>query len=77
MRVILLAGVAALLALAASSASAQPHGLQKDGTWALPDIGRFHGYIGRGNLMPKCNPWVSPECARLYPTLFNKVPRPR
>ena len=52
--------------------------LQKDGTWAMSDNGRFHGYIpGRGALMPKCNPWVSPECARLHPVLFKIVPRPR
>jgi len=35
-----------------------------------------HGILG-GPGIPKCNPWVSPECARLYPGLFNKVPRPR
>jgi hypothetical protein len=42
----------------------------------MTDIGRNHGVLG-GPGIPKCNPWVSPECARLYPVLFKKVPRPR
>jgi hypothetical protein len=44
--------------------------------WQMNDIGRNHGVLG-GPGIPKCNPWVSPECARLHPSLFNKVPRPR
>src|SRR5262245_6782176 len=72
--------IGTVVLLTATSAHAQTlirkDGLQKDGTWALADKGRFHGYLNTP-LMPKCNPWVSSECARLYPTLFNKVPRPR
>jgi hypothetical protein len=44
--------------------------------WQMSDIGRNHGVLG-GTGIPKCNPWVSPECARLHPSLFQKVPRPR
>jgi hypothetical protein len=36
--------------------------------WQMNDIGRNHGVVG--GLMPKCNPHVSPECARLYPCLL-------
>jgi hypothetical protein len=71
MKKLLLIGVAVLL-----TTSAHAIQLQKDGTYALPDYGRFHGYH-RGGLMPKCNPWVSPECARLHPVLFKIIPRPR
>jgi hypothetical protein len=45
-------------------------------TWAMQDRGRFHGYLS-GGLMPKCNPWVSEECRRLYPSLLKRVPSPR
>jgi hypothetical protein len=44
--------------------------------WQMNDIGRNHGVVTEPG-MPKCNPWVSPECARLYPSLFKKVPQPR
>jgi len=43
--------------------------------WQMSDIGRNHGVLG-GPGIPKCNPWVSPECARLYPSLFGKVRPP-
>jgi hypothetical protein len=66
--------IGTIVLLTATSASAVQ--LQKDGTYAMENYGRFHGYL-RGGLMPKCNPWVSPECARLYPVLFKIVPRPR
>jgi hypothetical protein len=66
--------LASALMLVANSAFAIQ--LEKDGTYKMEDYGRFHGYL-RGGLMPKCNPWVSPECARLYPGLFKIVPRPR
>jgi hypothetical protein len=46
------------------------------GVWQMGDVGRNHGVI-TGQGIPKCNPWVSPECARLHPSLFRKVPRPR
>src|SRR5262249_6156906 len=36
--------------------------------WQMNDIGRNHGVVG--GLMPKCNPHVSPECARLHPCLL-------
>jgi hypothetical protein len=44
------------------------------GQWQLPNYGRNHGVVG-GPGMPKCNPHVSEECRRLYPSLLNKVPR--
>jgi hypothetical protein len=46
------------------------------GPWAMSNRGRFHGYL-TGPKMPKCNPWFSAECARLYPLLFKYVPRPQ
>jgi hypothetical protein len=46
------------------------------GQWQMNDIGRNHGVVTEPG-MPKCNPWVSPECARLYPSLFKRVPQPR
>jgi len=79
MKKLLLAGTTILLM--AASASAGP-GAEHRGHWVSPgqwqmnDIGRNHGVLG-GPGIPKCNPWVSPECARLHPSLFNKVPRPR
>ena len=79
MKKLLLAGTTVLLM--ATSASAGPEAEHRGhwvalGQWQMSDIGRNHGTIG-GPGIPKCNPWVSPECARLYPSLFNKVPRPR
>src|SRR5262249_3196448 len=76
---LLLAGTTVLLM--ATSASAGPEAEHRGhwiapGQWQMNDIGRNHGSLG-GPGIPKCNPWVSPECARLYPSLFNKVPRPR
>jgi len=40
--------------------------------YSFGDHGRFHGYVsnGPGALIPKCNPHVSPECARLHPCLL-------
>jgi hypothetical protein len=72
MKKLLLAATTVLLMVT----SAHAVQLQKDGTFAMSNYGRFHGYL-RGGLMPKCNPWVSPECARLHPVLFKIVPRPR
>ena len=46
------------------------------GVWQMGDVGRNHGVITSPGI-PKCNPWVSPECARLHPSLFKKVPQPR
>jgi hypothetical protein len=43
------------------------------GQWQMNDIGRNHGVLG-GPGIPKCNPWVSPECARLHPSLFKEGP---
>jgi hypothetical protein len=79
MKKLLLAGTT--VPLMATSASAGPEPEHRGhwvapGQWQMNDIGRNHGIIG-GPGIPKCNPWVSPECARLYPSLFNKVPRPR
>jgi hypothetical protein len=68
--------LAAAIALAAtiSSADAGPEpahtrGMKSQG-YAMGDVGRFHGYLGTGGLIPKCNPHVSPECARLHPCLL-------
>src|SRR5215831_2386608 len=76
---LLLVGTTVLLM--ATSASAGPETEHRGhwvapGQWQMNDIGRNHGIIG-GPGIPKCNPWVSPECARLYPGLFKKVPQPR
>src|SRR5262249_41491251 len=70
-----------IVLLTAVSASAGPEAEHRGhwvspGQWQMNDIGRNHGVLG-GPGIPKCNPWVSPECARLHPGLFNKVPRPR
>ena len=46
-----------------------------DGTWQMQDYGRNHGVVS-GPGMPKCNPQVSDECRRLYPSLMNKGPGP-
>jgi hypothetical protein len=46
------------------------------GVWQMQNYGRNHGMI-TGPGMPKCNPWVSDECRRLYPSLLKKVPQPR
>jgi hypothetical protein len=75
---LLLTGTAVLLM--ATSANAGPEAEHRGhwvspGQWQMNDIGRNHGVLG-GPGIPKCNPWVSPECARLYPGLFKKVPRP-
>lgn len=42
----------------------------KSGQWQMNDIGRDHGIIG--GVFAKCNPYVSPECARLYPQLLKR-----
>ena len=62
------------LGLLSSTANAGPEpahtmGMKSQG-YAMGDKGRFHGYLGTGGLIPKCNPHVSPECARLYPCLL-------
>ena len=72
MKKLLLAGTTVLLM--ATSANAGPEadhtsGIKSQG-YAMGDHGRFHGYLGTGGLIPKCNPHVSPECARLYPCLL-------
>jgi hypothetical protein len=66
------------------SCNASERGTRGRTSWALGltgqlqmnDIGRNHGVVTEPG-MPKCNPWVSPECARLYPSLFKRVPQPR
>jgi hypothetical protein len=50
--------------------------VQTPGVWSLPNYGRSHGVV-TGPGMPKCNPHVSEECRRLYPSLLKKVPRPQ
>jgi hypothetical protein len=75
---LLLIGTTVLLM--ATSANAGPEAEHRGhwvspGQWQMNDIGRNHGVRG-GPGIPKCNPWVSPECARLHPGLFKKVPRP-
>ena len=64
------------LVLAATTTVAVAAPQQPQGTWAMSNRGRFHGYLS-GGLMPKCNPWVSPECARLHPNLLRYVPPPQ
>jgi hypothetical protein len=66
--------VAFALGLLSSTANAGPEpghttGIKSEG-YSMGDHGRFHGYLGTGGLIPKCNPHVSPECARLYPCLL-------
>jgi hypothetical protein len=46
------------------------------GLWQMSNYGRNHGMI-TGPRIPKCNPWISPECRRLHPSLLKKVPQPR
>ena len=79
MKKLLLAGTTLLPVAASANAGPEPahtgHWAAR-GQWQMNDIGRNHGVLG-GPGIPKCNPWVSPECARLHPGLFNKVPRPR
>jgi hypothetical protein len=79
MKKLLLIGTAVLLtatsAIAGPEAEHRGHWVSQ-GQWQMNDIGRNHGILG-GPGIPKCNPWVSPECARLYPSLFKKVPQPR
>lgn len=69
--------VAIILSLAAHAGPEAAHRGHwvAPGQWQMNDIGRNHGVVG-GAGIPKCNPWVSPECARLHPSLFNKVPKP-
>ena len=74
MKRLLLAALA--LGLLSSSALAGPEpghttGNKAEG-YSFGDHGRFHGYVsnGPGALIPKCNPHVSPECARLHPCLL-------
>src|SRR6516165_2787258 len=76
---LLLIGTAMLLM--ATSANASPEAEHRGhwvapGQWQMNDIGRNHGVVSSAGI-PKCNPWVSPECARLYPSLLKKVPQPR
>jgi hypothetical protein len=71
----------AFAALALTTANAGPEAEHRGhwvspGQWQMNDIGRNHGVVTEPG-MPKCNPWVSPECARLYPSLFKRVPQPR
>jgi hypothetical protein len=66
----ILAGVAGPASVAVAAVQVAP------GVWALPNYGRNHGVV-TGPGMPKCNPWVSDECRRLYPSLLKKVPQPR
>jgi hypothetical protein len=47
-----------------------------DGTWQMQNYGRNHGVLS-GPGIPKCNPHVSDECRRLYPSLMKKVPPPK
>jgi hypothetical protein len=79
MKKLLLTGTVVLLLATSANAGPEPehrgHWVSP-GQWQMNDIGRNHGTIG-GPGIPKCNPWVSSECARLHPVLFNKVPRPR
>jgi hypothetical protein len=70
-----IAAAAIVLAATLGTANAGPEAnhaghITASGQWQMNDIGRNHGVIGGGNLMPKCNPHVSPECARLYPCLL-------
>ena len=79
MKKLLLIGTAVLMI--PTSANAGPEAEHRGhwvspGQWQMNDIGRNHGVLG-GPGIPKCNPWVSPECARLHPSLFKKVPQPR
>ena len=60
--------VAALVFMALRPAHAQ--------TWQVREIGRNHGVV-TGPGIPKCNPHVSDECRRLYPSLLKKVPVPK
>jgi hypothetical protein len=76
MKKTLLIGIAAMLIAIAFTISAfagpeasHTTGIKPQG-YAMGDNGRFHGYLGTGGLMPKCNPHVSPECARLHPCLL-------
>ena len=79
MRKLFLIGTAVLLMATSASAGPEPehtgHWAAR-GQWQMTDIGRNHGVLG-GPGIPKCNPWVSPECARLHPVLFKIVPRQR
>jgi hypothetical protein len=63
-----------MLFMAVRPAHAQ-FAVQTPGTWQLPNYGRNHGVV-TGPGMPKCNPHVSEECRRLYPSLLKKVPQP-
>ena len=73
--------IGSVVLLMATSANAGPEAEHRGhwvspGQWQMNDIGRNHGILA-GPGIPKCNPWVSPECARLHPSVFNKVPRSR
>jgi hypothetical protein len=79
MKTLILAALA--LGLLSSTANAGPEAEHRGhwvspGQWQMNDIGRNHGVLGAPGI-PKCNPWVSPECARLHPSLFKKVPQSR
>jgi hypothetical protein len=63
-----------VFALTIEPAAAQS-AIHRPGQWQLPDRGRNQGVVG-GPGMPKCNPHVSDECRRLYPSLLKKVPPP-
>ena len=73
-KLLLSASVLVLLTLPASAGPEPSHtmGMKSQG-YAMGDVGRFHGYLGTGGLIPKCNPHVSPECARLYPCLLKSL----
>jgi hypothetical protein len=68
--------VLVLLMAAISRAQAQDARFLKDGTWQMQNVGRNHGVLNAPG-MPKCNPHVSDECRRLYPSLMKKVSPPR
>jgi len=56
--------------------SQEVQGWRKDGTWQMQNYGRNHGVLS-GPGLPKCNPWVSDECRRLYPSLLKNVSPPQ
>ena len=68
---LLLAGTTVLLMVISANAGPERNHtghIVNGNQWQMNDIGRNHGVVG--GLMPKCNPHVSPECARLHPCLL-------
>ena len=70
----LLFTTALLMVTFASAASAGPEANNRGhwvapGQWQMNDVGRNHSIITEPGIA-KCNPHVSPECARLYPCLL-------